>query len=371
MTVRIPVCEPVIGRKELAYVKEAVKSGWISSKGPFIKEFEQGLARYVGTKYAVSTSSGTTALHLAIASLGIGKGDEVIIPTFTMIATANAVTYTGAKPVLIDSEQETWNIDPLKIEEKITRRTKAIIVVHIYGHPCNMDPVLEVARRHQLYVVEDAAEAHGAEYKGKKVGSIGDISCFSFYANKIITTGEGGMLLTSNNEIAQKAALLKDQAYEKERRFLHREIGFNYRLTNLQAALGVAQLEKIDDFAEARRRNARIYNSLLEDLECVELPPEADWAKNVYWMYSILLKRQAPLTRDQLASRLMDGFGIDTHPFFVPIHNQPVYSRQYEGKRFEVAENLSKNGINLPSASNLSKDNIRYICSAIKKKLRA
>ena len=232
----------MIGQRELDYVVKAVKSGWVSSKGEFIEKFEKSFATYLGAAHGVATSSGTTALHLALASLGIGQGSEVIIPSFTMIATANAVTYTGARPVLVDSEPETWNINPNKIKEKITARTKAIMVVHTYGHPADMDPVIETARQHGLYVVEDAAEAHGAEYKHRKAGNLGDVACFSFYANKIVTTGEGGMVVSNREDIAKMAALLRDQAFEGGRRFLHRYVGFNYRITNLQAALGVAQL---------------------------------------------------------------------------------------------------------------------------------
>jgi perosamine synthetase len=236
----IPVCIPFIGEKELEYVVNCIKMNWISSKGRYVEEFEDKFAKYCGCKYGVSTTSGTTALHLALASLNIKKEDEVIIPAPTMIATAFAVIYCGAKPVLVDAESETWNIDVNKIGEKITEKTKAIMPVHIYGHPSDMDPVMKLAKEHELYVVEDAAEAHGAEYKGRKAGGIGDIGCFSFYANKIITTGEGGMIVTNDEKIAEKARSLKDLAFSKERRFLHTDLGFNYRMTNIQAAIGLA-----------------------------------------------------------------------------------------------------------------------------------
>lgn len=360
----IPVCEPSLGKKELENVIECVKSTWISSKGKFIDQFESSFSRYCGAKYGVATTSGTTALHLALATLGIENSDEVIIPTFTMIAAANAVTYTGAKPVLVDSEPDTWNIDVNKIEEKVTKKTKAIIVVHTYGHPVDMGPLLDLAEDHELYVVEDAAEAHGAEFKGKKVGTLGDIGCFSFYANKIITTGEGGMLITSNMELAEKARMLRDQAFEKKRRFWHRYVGFNYRLTNLQAAIGLAQIDKIDQFVETRRRNAHLYNSLLKEIEGITLPPEANWAKNVYWMYSILIEASFGVSRDELMRRLEEN-GIETRHFFYPIHVQPVYHKNYRGEKYPVAEELSQKGINLPSGNTLEKRQIEYVVDSI------
>jgi perosamine synthetase len=246
----IPVCIPLLGEKELENVIDCIKTNWISSKGKYVEEFEDKFAKYCGCKYGVTTTSGTTALHLALASIGVGKGDEVIIPASTMIATAFAVVYCDATPVLVDAEPETWNIDVAKIEEKITDRTKAIMPVHIYGHPCDMDPIMKLAKEHDLYVAEDAAEAHGAEYKGKKAGGIGDIGCFSFYANKIITTGEGGMVVTNDEEIAERAKSLRNLSFPKEKRiYLHSEVGYNYRMTNIQAAIGLAQFERIDELA--------------------------------------------------------------------------------------------------------------------------
>lgn len=364
MAITIPMAAPVLGEKEIQYVMNAVKSGWISSVGDYVAEFERSFSAYCGGKYGVATSSGTTALHLALASLGIGSGDEVVIPTFTMIATANSVKYTGATPVLVDSEINTWNIDVSKIKARISPKTKAIMPVHTYGHPVDMDPLLEVAREHGLSVVEDAAEAHGAEYKGKRVGAMGDIGCFSFYANKIITTGEGGMLVTNSDQIAEKARLLRDQAYEKQRRFLHRLVGFNYRLTNVQAAIGVGQFERISEFVETRRRNARTYNRLLQEVDGLVLPPEAHWAKSVYWMYSVLLKEKFGIDRDALASRLREH-GIDSRPFFYPIHLQPAYSSLYHGGIYPVSERLCKEGINLPSGNGLTEEQVSQVCKAI------
>lgn len=359
----IPVCEPKMGEKELEYVVDCVKTNWISSKGKYITEFEEKFSKYCGAKFGIACSSGTTALHLALASAGIKSGDEVIIPDFTMISTANSVTYTGAKFALVDSEPEYWNIDPNKIEEKITKRTKVIMVVHTYGHPCDMGPILDIAKGHDLLVIEDAAEAHGAEYKGKRVGCLGDVGCFSFYANKIITTGEGGMVVTNNEKIAEMARLLRDQAFEPKR-FLHRYIGFNYRMTNLQAAIGVAQMELIDESVETRRRNAKLYNSLLKDVKGITLPPEALWAKNVYWMYTVLVEDSFGMGRDELMERLREK-GIDTRSAFYPIHTQPVYAKQYKGEKYPVAEELGRKGINLPSGNTLTKEQIEFVATAV------
>lgn len=359
----IPVCEPRLGEKELENVIDCIKTNWISSKGKYITEFEEKFSKYCEAKFGIACSSGTTALHLALASAGIKSGDEVIIPDFTMIATANSVTYTGAKFTLVDSEPDYWNIDSNKIEEKITKRTKAVMVVHTYGHSCDMGPILDIAKGHDLLVIEDAAEAHGAEYKGKRVGCLGDVGCFSFYANKIITTGEGGMVVTNNEKIAEMARLLRDQAFEPKR-FLHRYIGFNYRMTNLQAAIGVAQMELIDESVETRRRNAKLYNSLLKDVKGITLPPEALWAKNVYWMYTVLVEDSFGMGRDELMERLREK-GIDTRSAFYPIHTQPVYAKQYKGEKYPVAEELGRKGINLPSGNTLTKEQIEFVATAV------
>lgn len=328
--------------------------------------FEERFARYCGCKFGVATNSGTTALHLALATLNVKEGDEVIIPTFTMIATPNVVTYTGAKPVLVDAEPHTWNKDVSKLREKITKRTKAILPVHTYGHPTDMNPLLEIAEQHDLYVVEDAAEAHGAEYFGKRTGSLGDIGCFSFYANKIVTTGEGGMLVTNNEEIAERARWLEAHAFGRHgKHFYHEAIGFNYRMSALQASLGLAQLERIDEFVSKRRNNAKLYNSLLSKLEDkVILPPEASWAKNVYWMYSILIEESFGLPRDEFMEKL-EQQGIETRTFFYPIHLQPVYASQFNPADCPVADALSRKGVNLPSGNNLTSSEIEQVCECI------
>jgi len=366
--IKIPVAKPEIGERELEYVTDAVKSGWVSSQSKYVTDLEEKFSKYCGAKYGVAVSSGTTALHLALASLNIGNGDEVIIPAFTMIATANSIVYTGAKPILVDSELNTWNINVEKIEEKITDKTKAIMVVHTYGHPVDMDPLLEIAKEHGLCLIEDAAESHGAEYKGRKAGSLSGIACFSFYANKIITTGEGGMLVTNNEEYAEKARWLRGLAFGRHgKHFYHEALGFNYRMSGLQAALGVAQLEKIEKFISIHRRNAKLYNSLLSELgDKVTLHPEAPWAKNVYWMYSILVQEEFGMSRDDLMKKLeLDG--IETRTFFYPVHVQPFYAQQYTEERFPIADELSRKGMNLPSGNSLTADEVAYICECINK----
>ena len=360
----IPVCEPLLVGKELEYVADCVRSNWISSAGKYIGLFEEAFAKCCGARYAVSCTSGTTALHLALATLGVGPGDEVIVPTFTMIATANAVTYCGGTPIFVDSEAETWNIDPARIEEKITPRTKVIMPIHTYGHPADMDAINEIARRHNLYVVEDAAEAHGADYKGRRCGSLADAACFSFYGNKIITTGEGGMITTDNPEIERIARNLHDHAFSDERHFWHKYLGYNYRMTNLQAAVGLAQTERFDELVEMRRRNAMLYNSLLKDIPGITLPPEKPWAKNVYWMYSIMVQDEFGLTRDELREALAER-GIETRTFFIPLHLQPIYYRRHGQERFPVAEELCRKGLYLPSASGLTKEEIEFVVAQV------
>ncbi|MBI3026873.1 DegT/DnrJ/EryC1/StrS family aminotransferase [Candidatus Woesearchaeota archaeon] len=365
----IPVCEPTLKGNEIKYVTECLKSGWISSSGKFIKEFEERFSDYCGVSQGVSCSSGTAALHLAIEAMGIGKGDEVIIPTFTMIASCNAVIYAGAKPVLVDSELETWNIDINNIEEKITKKTKAIMVVHTYGHPVDMDKLRKVSTRYSIPVIEDAAESHGAEYKGKKTGGLGDIACFSFYANKIITTGEGGMIVTNNEKWAENARLLKNH-YFGQTRFLHEGIGYNYRMTNIQAAIGLAQLERIEQHVSARRDNANHYNKLLKDAKGIITPPEAEWAKNVYWMYGILAEKEFGLDVPKLREELLK-MGIDTRSFFIGMHNQPVYKKNDEkfpdaSGQYPVSDYLEKHGFYLPSSSHLTREDIEKVADSIK-----
>ena len=364
----IPVCVPLLGEKELAYVSDCIKSNWISSKGKYVESFESHFAKYCNCGFGITTTNGTTAIHLALASLGLKPGDEVIVPAFTMIGSVFPIVYCGAKPVLVDSEPDTWNMAVSQIEEKITEKTKAIMPVHIYGHPCDMDAVLEVAHKFGLHVVEDAAEAHGAEYKSKRAGGIGDVGCFSFYANKIITCGEGGMLVTNSADIAEKACRLKDLSFSdgKKRTYVHSEVGYNYRMTNLQAAVGLAQLERIDDFVAMRRKNAYFYNDLLKDIVGIRLPVEKPWAKNVYWMYSVVVEPEFGLSRDELMLELAHK-GVDTRAFFVPMNRQPVFADMnlFLGEGYPIAEGLSKTGLYLPSSSGLKPEEIKYVCDAI------
>jgi perosamine synthetase len=360
----IPVCEPMLGGNEIEYVMDCLETNWISSAGKYIPAFEEQFAQHCSARYGVACANGTVALHLALATLGIGPGDEVIIPTFTMIATANAVAYTGAKPVLVDSEMRTWNMDVDQIEAKVTEKTKAIMPMHTYGHPMYMDKVWEIAEEYGLYVVEDAAESHGAEYKGQRTGSLGDAGCFSFYANKIITTGEGGMVTTNNEQIAKLASNLRDHAFSEERHFWHKYLGFNYRMTNLQAAVGLAQTERFEEFVQRRRDNAYHYTPLLKDISGITTPPEESWAKSVFWMYSILLDDEFGLSRDELREKLAER-GIETRTFFIPIHLQPIYFRAFKGERYPVAEDLCKGGLYLPSASSLTKEEIEYVVEQV------
>ncbi|MCA9398330.1 MAG: DegT/DnrJ/EryC1/StrS family aminotransferase [Candidatus Omnitrophica bacterium] len=363
----IPVCVPYLGKKEERYLNDCIKTNWISSAGEYISKFEESFSQYCGQKYGIATTNGTTALHLALAALKIGPGDEVIMPAFSIASTAFAAVYCGAKPIFVDVEPDTWNINPALIEARITKKTKAIIPVHMYGHPCDMDAIMKIARKYKLYVVEDAAEAHGAEYKGKKAGGFGHISCFSFYANKIITCGEGGMVLTSNKKLAERCQRLKNLSFLKEKRFWHEELGFNFRMTNMQAAIGLAQFEQIEKYVNLRRKNAVLYTKFLKDVPGIQFPVERKNVKNVYWMYGLVLEKDFPLTREQLMNKLRDK-GIETRTFFISLHNQPVFKKigLAAKEKFPVSANISRQGLYLPSGSGLNKQEIKYICDSIK-----
>lgn len=364
---KVPVNVPTLGEREMEYVADCIRTGWISAYGKYVSGFEEGFSQYIGVGHGAATSSGTTALHLAAEALGIGQGDEVIIPAFTIISNALSVIYSGARPVLVDAEPGTWNMDVDLIQERITKKTKAIMPVHIYGHPVDMDPVMEIAEDHGLFVIEDAAEAHGAQYKGRKVGGIGHVGVFSFFANKIITTGEGGMLVTDDQDIYLRAKTLGDMAHSKEKRFLHYELGYNYRMTNLQAAVGLAQLERIGEIIETKIKNAAMYTELLKDVEGLGFPKEMPWAKNVYWMYSLTVEDEFGMTRDDLMKRLEDE-GVGTRTFFVPMHRQPALMDRglFEGESYPVADNISNRGLYLPSGQALTQKQIYYVCSTLK-----
>ena len=360
----IPVANPDIGEKELSYVIDAIKSGWISSQGEYIRRFENKFAKFVGTKYGIAVSSGTAALHLALLALGIKEGDEVLVPDLTFASPANMVVVTGARPVFVDVTKTYWCIDPEEIRRKITNRTKAIIVVHLYGNPAKMDEILEIANDYGLYIIEDAAEAHGAEFKGKKVGSLGHVGIFSFYGNKIITTGEGGMVVTNDQEIAEEVRLLRDHGMRP--RYWHIRVGFNYRMTNIQAAIGLAQLERINELLDKKRRIAKLYSELLSDVSGILPHPEMRWAKNSYWLYSILIEREKfGLSRDQVMQFLYKN-GIETRKFFYPLHIMPIYKQFVkENETFRNSTFLHERGLNLPSGPKISDEEILKVCETL------
>jgi len=364
----IPVNEPRLGALERSYLLDCLDTGWISSRGPYLARFEQEFAAYCGVRHGVATTNGTAALHVALAALGIGPGDEVVIPTLTMAATAFAVVYTGATPVLVDSEPLRGNLDPAQLEARITPRTRAILVVHLYGHPVDMDPIHEIAQRHGLPIIEDAAEAHGATYRGRRAGSLGTIACFSFYANKIVTSGEGGMVLTDDDALADRARRLRDMAHSPSQRFLHEELGFNYRLTNLQAALGLAQLHQIDDALARKRHMAERYGERLAGLRGLHLPDQAPWAESVYWMYAVVVDEPLPLDRDVLMTALA-AEGIETRSFFIPMHLQPALLQMglFSGERYPVAEDLGRRGLYLPSGLAITDEQIDLVAAAIRR----
>ncbi|MRS12102.1 MAG: DegT/DnrJ/EryC1/StrS family aminotransferase [Actinobacteria bacterium] len=355
----IPVYRPLIGAAEKSNVADAVESTWISSKGSYLRRFEEGFSSFAGARHGIATCNGTVSIHLILAALGVGPGDEVIVPTFTYIASVNAITYTGATPVFVDSDPVHWNLDPSDAAAKITERTKAIMVVHLYGHPADMGPILAMGREHGIAVIEDAAEAHGAEYQGRRVGALGLAGSFSFFGNKIITTGEGGMVVCNDADFAERCSHLRGQGVSPTRTYWHDVVGFNYRMTNVAAALGVAQLERVDDVIAAKRRIAARYCDALADIEGLTLPPEMPWARSVYWMVSILVD---PVLRDALMAHLKDR-DIETRPFFYPAHTLPMYATS---DRFPVAEHLGASGINLPSFPELTDAEIDQVVAGVR-----
>ena len=367
----IPVSEPLLHESGREYVDECMRTSWISSEGRFIREFEEAWAAYCGMEHGVAVTSGTTALQVAMASLGLEPGDEVILPTFTIISCVLAVIEAGAVPVLVDSDPRTWCMDVRQVEAKITARTRAIMPVHIYGHPVDMDPILELARLRNLFVIEDAAEAHGAEYKGRRAGGIGDLSCFSFYANKIITTGEGGMVLARSAEHAERLRSLRNLGFRADRRFYHTELGHNYRLTNLQAAIGLSQVEHIDEHVRQKRWMGAAYTEQLAGLPQLELPVEEPWATNVYWMYGVVLADDVPYDAGEFARRLR-AEGIDTRSFFIGMHEQPVLLERglFAGERYPIAERIARRGLYLPSGLTLTEEQLETVYSAVRKVLR-
>jgi perosamine synthetase len=366
----IPVNTPLLNGKEKEYVLKAIEDGWISSEGPAVKEFEEKFSARVGRKHGISVCNGSIALDLAVKAIGIKEGDEVILPSFTIISPAAAIVRCGAIPVLVDSDLLTWNMDVSQVEAKITSRTKAILVVHIYGLPVDMDPVLDIAKRHNLKVIEDAAEMHGQMYRGKPCGSFGDISTFSFYPNKHITTGEGGMIVCNDQALAERCALLRNLAFVPERRFVHYELGWNYRFTNLQATLGLAQLERLDEFVEKKRYLGNRYNQLLHDLgDKLYFPlPATDYSDNIYWVYGMVLKENVPYDAQAMMQKLaLEGIG--SRPFFYPMHKQPVFNnmRLYTNEKYPNSEVMGNRGFYIPSGLGLKDEEMIEVSDKLHK----
>lgn len=360
----IPVAEPVIGGNEEAYLLDCVRRGWLSSGGDYVTRFEAALADAFEVQHALVCASGTAGLHLALAALGIGPGDEVIVPTLTFVATANAVRYVGATPVLVDCDEESWVLSPRAVEAAITDRTRAIIPVHLYGHPAPMDELLAIARRHGLAVIEDAAEAHGARYRARLVGGIGDVGVLSFFGNKIITTGEGGAVLTNDPSVAQRVRLLRGQGQHPDRRYWFIEVGFNYRMSNLQAAVGLAQLERLDWLLEGRRRVASWYEDFFtREFPDLQLQVQQPWATSAMWMNSVVLPATFPLSRDATMAAMLDH-GIETRPIFYPLHLLPPTLPARSGPCL-TATRIALQGLSLPSSSSLERDQVDYVARSL------
>jgi len=356
----LPVAEPALVGNERDYVLDCIDSTWISSSGKYVDEFERSFAEFCGVDHALTCANGTVALHLALLALGVGPGDEVIVPTLTYVASANAVVYCGATPVLVDSEPHTWNLDPARVADAVTERTKAIMAVHLYGHPADMDPLVELARERGIALLEDAAEAHGAQYRGRTVGSIGDVSTFSFYGNKIITTGEGGAVVTNDPDLAARIKMLRGQGQDPNRRYWFPVVGYNYRLTNVAAAIGLGQLERVEWHLARRREVAGWYAEFLGADPRVTLSPELPWARSSFWISCAVLADDTR-PRDDVMSHLADR-QIETRPFFHPMHALPMYEHLPRPETgFRVAESLARRGLNLPTSARLTRDDVRYI----------
>ena len=370
--ITVPVNTPLLIGNEKKYLNECVNSGWIGTDGPFVKKFEDKFSKYVNKKYGVALSSGTAALDVAFAALNLKKGDEVILPTFTIISCLNYILRVGAIPVFIDSDLETWNMDTDLIESKITKKTKIILAVHIYGLPVEIDKILKIAKKYKLKVIEDSAELIGQRFKKNLCGSFGDISTFSFYTNKHITTGEGGMVLTNDKKLANRCASLRNLFFSSKKRFIHKEIGWNYRMSNLQAAVGLAQLEKIEYFIKVKRNMGRMYLKELSNEKYLDFQKKKiKFSNNIYWVFGVVLKKNCPISLEQLRKKLLIR-GIQTRPFFYCLHKQPLL-KNYKFKKsanLNNAENLSKNGFYLPSGLSLSEKKIKFVTKELKKILK-
>ena len=364
----IPVNRPILDGNEKKYLIECIETEWISSEGPFVKRLEAGVAAICGRKHGVAVCNGSVAIDLALAALRIGPGDEVILPAFTIISCAAAIVRAGATPVVVDSDPRTWNLDPALVAAKITLRTKAIMVVHIYGLPVDMDPILALAQKHNLRIIEDAAEQHGQTYKGRKVGSFGDITTVSFYPNKHITTGEGGMVLVDDDDLVYRCRELRNLCFGKERRFIHEELGWNFRMSNLQSAVGVAQMERIDRTVVKKRQIGRWYNELLAGHPLLQLPLErTDYAENIYWVYGVVLDDRVPFDAREALARLK-AKGVDGRHFFWPMNDQPVFKKMglFANERCPHAERLARRGFYLPSGLGLTHDEARASAAGLK-----
>ncbi|MEI6126606.1 MAG: DegT/DnrJ/EryC1/StrS family aminotransferase [Pseudomonadota bacterium] len=364
----IPVSAPVLSGNEKKYLLECIDTGWISSDGPFVTRLEEMFAARIGRAYGIAVCNGTAALDIAVAALGIGQGDEVILPTFTIISCAAAVVRAGAVPVVVDCDPLTWNMDVEDIEEKITKKTKAIMVVHIYGLPVDMDPVLALAEKYGLAILEDAAEAHGLTYKGKPCGSFGRISTFSFYSNKLVTTGEGGLIATDDSVLAERCRSLRNLCFQKHRRFVHEELGWNYRMSNIQAALGVAQIERLDELLEKKKHIGKTYAAHLSMISTLQKPlPAASYAENVYWVYGLVLG-DAVAFDAEAAMQELGKRGIGTRPFFWPMHEQPVFrsSGLFRDVTCPVAERIARRGFYIPSGAGLTEKQITMVAGVLR-----
>lgn len=368
----IPVNEPLLDGNEKKYLMECIDTGWISSEGPFVKRFEKEFISFIGRKRAIAVSNGSVALDAAMIALNLKSGDEVLLPSFTIISCAAAIVRAGAVPVVVDADPLTWNMNVDLIEALITERTKAIMVVHIYGLPCDMNPILELASRYGLKIIEDAAEMHGQTYYGRPCGSFGDISTFSFYPNKHITTGEGGMIVTDSDILADRCESLRNLCFQKGRRFIHEELGWNMRMTNLQAALGVAQLERLQEFIVRKRKMGLLYTDLLKDIRCITLPVEqTSYAKNIYWVYGIILNDEVDFDANEMCARLSSA-GIGTRPFFWPMHEQPVLQRMgfFKNANCPVSERIARRGFYVPSGIAITDEQIHSVAVEIKRIMR-
>ena len=363
----VPVNEPDLSGNERNYLLECVDSGWISSEGPFVERLEEQMAQRVGRRHGIAVCNGSAALEIAVAALKLGVGDEVILPTFTIISCAAAIVRSGATPIVVDADPMTWNADVDQIAARITPRTRAIMVVHIYGLPVDMDPIIALAQKHDLKIIEDSAEAIGQDYKGKPCGSFGDISTFSFYSNKHVTTGEGGMVMVDDPRLADRCRSLRNLCFQ-ERRFVHEELGWNFRMSNVQAAVGVAQLERLHEFVERKRRMGKRYHEQLQEIPVLQLPLEAtSYAKNTYWVFGVVLSDELPLEANQ-AIKDMSTAGIGSRPFFWPMHEQPVFRRMglFHGVRCPVAERLARRGFYLPSGLALNDGQLARACDVLR-----